>query len=72
MFQPLRNRDVSGVCIWTQVVTLWIESLITEKDFVDSVIDAEVQTRTAELAILTCLGICSLDLLVTSSTGLTF
>lgn len=72
MFQPLRNRDVSGMCIWTQVVTLWIESLITEEDFIDSVIGAEVQSRTAELAILTCLGICSLDLLVTSSTALSF
>lgn len=62
----------SGFCIWPQVVTLWIESLITEKDFIDCVIDAEVLSRTAELAVLTCLGICSLDFLVTFSTHLSF
>lgn len=62
----------SGFCVWPQVVTLWIEPLITEKDFIDCVIDARVQSRTAELAVLTCLGISSLDLLVTFCTGLSF
>lgn len=66
----LQNRGVSGLSIWAQVVTLWIESLIKEKDFIDCAIDAE--SRTAELAVLTYLGICSLDLLATSSIGLSF
>lgn len=67
-----KQGHFSGLCVWPQVVTLLIESLITEKDFIDCVFDAEVQSRTAELAVLTCLGICSLDLLVTFSTGLSF
>lgn len=44
-----RQGCFSASCLWPQVVTLQIESLITEKDFIDCVIGAEVHQRLQNL-----------------------